>query len=188
VSSYLPAPATTTYNNSVNNQNQGNGFAVAALILGILPTGVIGIIFGILGLVRASKVGGKGRAMSWIGIVLSVLWIVGASTAVVLVASTVVKSANPACVSAVQVAGDSSAFDSVGNNPDAFEAQLRSTVVGLNSAAAVSTNSEATTAIKALAKDYQDLLDAVTNGQEPSGTLIDRLTEDAAAVDRACGH
>ena len=187
MSSYMPAPTTTTYGNSVNNQSQGNGFAVAALILGILPTGVIGIIFGILGLVRAGKVGSKGRAMSWIGIILSVLWIAGASTAVVLVASTVAKSANPACVDAVIVAGDSSAFDNAGSDPNAFETQLKATVSGLNAAAAKSTNAEATTAIKALAKDYQDLLDSVNNGQGPDGTLIDRLTEDAAAVDKACG-
>ena len=52
MSSYVPAPTPTTYGHPpANNQNQGNGFAVAALVLGIIPTGVIGIIFGILGLV-----------------------------------------------------------------------------------------------------------------------------------------
>jgi hypothetical protein len=125
--------------------------------------------------------------MSWIGIILSVLWIAGASTAVVLVASTVAKSANPGCVSAVVVAGDSSAFDNASSDAGAFETQLKSTVSGLNAAAAESTNAEATTAIKALAKDYQDLLDSVNSGQGPDGTLIDRLTADASAVDRACG-
>jgi hypothetical protein len=187
VSNYIPAPTATTYGYSANNQNQSNGFAVAALILGILPTGVIGIIFGILGLVRAGKVGGKGRAMSWIGIVLSVLWIAGASTIVVLAAATVSKSANPGCVNAVAVAGDPSVFANTGADPDAFKAQLTSTVAGLNTAAAQSTNAEATTAIKALARDYKALLDAVTNGQAPSDSLSEQLAKDADAVNAACG-
>jgi len=181
-------PISTTYGHPpVNNQNRSNGFAVAALVLGILPTGVIGIIFGILGLVRAGKVGGKGRAMSWIGIVLSVLWIVGASAIVVVAASTVAKSANPGCVSAVAVSGDGSNFTNASGDQAAFETELKKTIDGLNAAAAQSTNAEATTAIKALAADYQDLLDSVKGGEIPSPALTGRLTMDAIAVDQACG-
>ena len=184
----MPTPTSTTYGQPpATNQNQGNGFAVAALVLGILPTGVIGIVFGILGLVRAGKVGGRGRAMSWIGIVLSVLWIVGATAVVIVAASTVAKSANPGCVSAVLVAGDGSNFTNASGDPDAFKAELKKTVDGLNAAAAESTNAEATTAITALAGDYQGLLDAVSGGQIPSSSLTTKLSTDAAAVDRACG-
>jgi hypothetical protein len=170
-----------------NNQNQGNGFAVAALVLGIIPTGVLGIIFGILGLIRAGKVGGKGRVMSWIGLILSVLWIVGASVIVVLVATTVAKSANPGCVSAIVAAGDGSEFEKANGDPVAIEAQLKTTIAGLNTAAAQSTNPDATTAIKALANDYQDLLDSMTSEQGPSDELFTKITTDAGAVDKACG-
>jgi hypothetical protein len=187
VSSYLPAPiATPPGYPPPANQNQNNGFAVAALVLGIIPTGIVGIVFGILGLVRAGKVGGKGRALSWIGLILSVLWIVGASTIVVVAASSVVKAANPACADAVRAAGDSSTFDKASGDPGAFATQLKATVDGLNAAAAKSTNPAATTAIKALANDYNELLTAVTNGDSPSDTLISRMTDDAIAVDTAC--
>lgn len=78
----------------------GNGPAVTALILGILsalptltifltplaiPTAVPGVVFGIVGIVRSTRVGGRGRALALWGLCLSAapltllvfLWVAG---------------------------------------------------------------------------------------------------------------
>lgn len=66
-------------------QNQGNGMAVAGLVLGIIGVvlffipflcqilALLGIIFGALGMGKAKKVGGKGNGMAITGLVLGVL-------------------------------------------------------------------------------------------------------------------
>jgi hypothetical protein len=169
---YPPAPP----------QNQSNGLAVAGLIFGILPTPVLGIIFGILGLVRSGKVGGKGKAMSWIGIILSVLWI-AVSTTLVVVALGSVKS-NPGCDSAIIAAGASVNYNS--SDPAALQKQFKDVAAGLDSAAAESNDAAATTAIKKLADDYRAMADAMDTGNlDPA--LVDRITSDGQAVDQACG-
>lgn len=52
-----------------------NGFAVAALILGIIGGHVLAIILGIVALVQIKKTGDKGKGMAITGIVLSIVWI-----------------------------------------------------------------------------------------------------------------
>ncbi len=78
---------------------QGNGMAVAGLVLGILALvlffitwpswilAILGIIFGALGISKANKIGGKGKGMAIAGLVCAVLgllisivwtmWIIG---------------------------------------------------------------------------------------------------------------
>ncbi len=60
------------------------GFAIAALVLGIIPVfaGLLGIIFGGVALLRIRKSHKKGKAMAIAGIVLGTLWIVGIVVAV----------------------------------------------------------------------------------------------------------
>jgi len=58
-----------------------NGFAIAALVFGILPICFLGIIFAIVALVQTSKSGQKGKGMAIAGLVLSVLWLAGIVTA-----------------------------------------------------------------------------------------------------------
>ena len=67
------------------DQNQGNGMAVAGLVLGIIGLvlffvpficqilALLGIIFGALGMGKAKKIGGKGNGMAVTGLVLGVL-------------------------------------------------------------------------------------------------------------------
>ncbi|HEU5356724.1 MAG TPA: hypothetical protein VFU65_19810 [Actinocrinis sp.] len=59
------------YGGYVPPQPQKNGFAVAGFIL--FFTGILGLIFSILGLVRSGKVGGKGRGLAIAGLILSLL-------------------------------------------------------------------------------------------------------------------
>ena len=68
-----PVPPPGGYGYPMPPQAQKNGFSVAGLILSWLP--LLGIIFSILGLNRASKAGGKGRGMSIAGLVLSIAFI-----------------------------------------------------------------------------------------------------------------
>ena len=65
--------------------NQGNGMAVAGLVLGIIGLvlffvpficqilALLGIIFGALGMGKAKKIGGKGNGMAVTGLILGVL-------------------------------------------------------------------------------------------------------------------
>ena len=51
-----------------------DGFAIAALVFGILPCVPLGIIFGIIALVRIGKSGQRGKGLAIAGIVLASVW------------------------------------------------------------------------------------------------------------------
>jgi hypothetical protein len=69
-------------------QQQGNGMAVAGLVLGILGAvlffvpfigwilAILGIIFGAVGNSKANKIGGKGKGMAIAGLVLGLIGLV----------------------------------------------------------------------------------------------------------------
>ena len=87
-----------------------NGFAVAGLVLGIIPFmgGLLGIVFGAIGLSQTRRTGQRGRAMATAGLVLGSLWmllVVGA------VAASVMQDADRDDAGAVTTAGTESAYD-----------------------------------------------------------------------------
>jgi hypothetical protein len=168
---------------------QTNGFATAGLILGILPTGLIGLIFSILGLNRAGKVGGVGRTKSWIGLILSILWMAGGIALGVAVAGDVKKRLDPACISAE---GYFSTLEDKMNadqsNPDAVKKDLQDAVTQLNTDAGKTSNAATKAAILKLSGDVQELLSDIDSGTIPSDDLQTRLTTDGNAVDTACGR
>ncbi|MDH6108919.1 hypothetical protein P3T36_006288 [Kitasatospora sp. MAP12-15] len=160
-----------------------NGFAVAALVFGILGGIPLALIFGIVGLVRSKKAG-KGKVMSWIGILLALLWIVP----IALLVPHVLKATDAGCLSATaSVTSSADKLNADGNDPAAMKADLQNVVTQLNGDAGKAGNSAARTSIQALAGDYQQLLDSLTNGTAPSSDLTDRMTADANKVDSACG-
>ena len=69
-------------------QQQGNGMAVAGLVLGILALvlswltwpawimGILGIIFGAIGISKAGKIGGKGKGMAMAGLICAILGLI----------------------------------------------------------------------------------------------------------------
>lgn len=61
-----------------------NGFAVAALIFGIIGGVLLSVIFGIIGLSQTTKTGQNGRGLALAGLILSGVWIVVAGVAVVV--------------------------------------------------------------------------------------------------------
>jgi hypothetical protein len=64
-----------------------NGFAVAALVFGILG-GLLGFVFGIIALVQIRRKGQKGTGLAVAGLVLSALWLLAIGLGVVLVLAT----------------------------------------------------------------------------------------------------
>lgn len=80
---YLGAPAYPGYSPGTdpNARRRYSGWAIAALLTGLLLP-LVGILvavpLGIVALVKISKTGAKGRWMAIVGIILSVLWWVGA--------------------------------------------------------------------------------------------------------------
>lgn len=63
-----------------------DGFAVAALVLGIVPVfgGVLGIVFGFIARARTARTGQRGRGMATWGLALGSLWLVGVIAAVAI--------------------------------------------------------------------------------------------------------
>lgn len=65
-----------------------NGFAIAALVLGIIGGCLLGFIFGFLALRQIKKSGQDGRGMAIAGIILSALWLVVAIVVGIIAATT----------------------------------------------------------------------------------------------------
>lgn len=61
-----------------------NGFAIAALIFGILGGFLLSVIFGIVALVKIRKTGQSGKGLAIAGLALSGVWLLVIGTAVVL--------------------------------------------------------------------------------------------------------
>jgi len=97
-----PPPSPPSYFPPVEVHHQvpppkGNGMAVAAMVLGILAVvlcwvmlvnfilGVLGIIFGALGIARANKIGGTGKGMALAGLITGIFGILAGIVVVVFV-------------------------------------------------------------------------------------------------------
>jgi hypothetical protein len=166
---------------------RANGFAIASLIFGILPTVVLGIIFGIVGLVRAKTLG-SGKVMSWIGIVLSVLWAVPIAIVIGIGASHVSKAIDPGCTSArTTLTGMDTKIANDANNPTAFKDDLQTTITALKAAASKTKSDKARTAMTNTAADFQTLLDSLTSGTQLGADFQTKLQADADSVDTECG-
>jgi hypothetical protein len=76
---------------------QGNGFAVAGIVLAVLVW-PLGLIFSIIGLVKSKARYGAGKALSIVGIVVSL--VVGAAVIGLVVVAANSTAADPACISA----------------------------------------------------------------------------------------
>lgn len=175
---------------------QSNGLATAGLILGILPTSVVGAIVSILGIVRAGKVGGVGRARAWVGLVLSVLWTIVSVIviAALLLAGTstgkkIVERVDPGCVAAESyMSSVDSKMNADTNNPDAIKADIQAAIDELNKDAGKSHSTKAAADMRATAKDFQELLTDINTATAPSADLQSRVATDANAIDTDCGR
>lgn len=109
---YYPPPA-----------RQGtDGFAITALVLGFF--GVLGLVFGVVALLRIRRSGRPGRGLAIAGVVLSTLWIV-AVAAVVMTTDSAERSSD----GVVQVAGTVSTDDlQIGDCPKTLTEGRETTV------------------------------------------------------------
>jgi hypothetical protein len=168
-------------------QPQGsNGFATAGLILGILPTGIIGLIFSILGLVRAPKVGGAGRTRAWIGLVLSVLWIIGGGVFIAAAASSGVKQAVTCNQTEKSFETLATKIQNDSADKNAEIADFNQAISLLNSGASKVSDAKSASDMRKLAADFRELVNDVNTGTAPSSDLTTRLTADGNAVDADC--
>jgi hypothetical protein len=161
-----------------------NGFSIAAIILAFVVS-PLGIVFSILGIVRAGKVGGKGRILSIIALVISllgsVLW--GAFAYGVTRGVKQVVTCNQ---TERQIEDLSTRFQADSSDPAAYKKDLQDVINILNTSADKVSDSKSAADMRRAAADFQELLNDVNNGTEPSSTLGKRLTTDGAAVDKDC--
>ena len=80
---------------------QGNGFAIAGIILAILVP-LLGLIFSIIGLTKSKARAGAGKALSIAGIIVSVIAIAGYGSLFAVLANST--AADPGCISAESAA------------------------------------------------------------------------------------
>lgn len=86
---YPPGPQQPPYYPPPQPQRRGtNGFAIAALVFGIIGGFVLSVIFGIVALKQIRRSGQSGRGMAITGLVLSGLWAVLVTVAVIVAAAT----------------------------------------------------------------------------------------------------
>ncbi|HYK68891.1 MAG TPA: hypothetical protein VEV45_13155 [Streptosporangiaceae bacterium] len=188
---------------------QGNGYAVAGIILAIFVP-LLGLIFSIIGLVKSGARAGAGKALSIVGIVLSLVVGAGAAIAVALVANSVVHStaADPGCITAEHDAtqmgstinADGTALTQDEHNASAFQSDLQkfqsdmqSLQGQLSSALAKAQHQSVKSRISALTSDistFDASLQAVANGDTSQAnqmnTAANKIQTDGTALDSTC--
>jgi peptidoglycan hydrolase CwlO-like protein len=188
---------------------RSNGFAVAGIILAIFAP-LLGLIFSIIGLAKSNARGGAGKALSIVGIVLSLVVGAAATIVVVEVATSVAHSpaADPGCISAehdaTQMSGtltaDGAAITRDANNPAAvrtdlqnFQTDMQSLQGQLSSAQGEAQHQSVKARIAALTSDISTLsasLQAIEGGNISQASQLNaiasKLQSDGDALDSAC--
>jgi hypothetical protein len=168
---------------------QTNGLATAGLWLGILPTGLIGLVFSILGLRRAGQIGGVGRGKAMTGLILSILWTIVYTAAAVAFAIGVKQGVTQA-VSCQQVERNiqtiSTRLRSDTADPAAVKTDIQQIIDELNKGADSVGDEKSAADMRKLAGEYQELLADLNSGTTPAADLTSRLVTDGAAVDADC--
>jgi hypothetical protein len=168
----------------------GNRFATASLVSGILGiTGIgiaAGIVFGILGLDRSRRRRVSGRLRCWIGIIASLAW----AGLFVYVVPHVIKAADPGCSAFKESAlarydRAIEDFDARTDGPQAT-ADLNRAIEGVRAAADKSRNATSRAALRKLSLQLSHVRSDAAKGQVP-GSVMQALNHDANVADSACG-
>jgi hypothetical protein len=184
---------------------RGNGFAVAGIVLAVLAP-LLGLIFSIIGLAKSKAREGAGKALSIVGIVVSLVVSGAAVTAIAVVASST--AADPGCISAENDArqmtntlnADSAAMTRDANNSSAERADLQKFLTDMRSlqnqwsaAEAQATHQSVKAQIAAVVSDMSVLtssLQAIENGNTSDvnqmTTAASKLQSDANTLDSTC--
>ena len=172
------------------DHRSGNGFATAALVLGVtgvtLVTVVPGLVFGILGLRRAASCG-AGRMRSWLGIGLCLFWAAAAS----YLLPHLVRAADPGCAAykgSALTAYNRVISDFSGSHVAPHLAGDVSRAVSELEAAADRSRDPATArALSVLTRDLRTVRGELRAGSVVPGTAMQALNRDAARTDASCG-
>jgi hypothetical protein len=188
---------------------QGNGFAVAGISLAIVP--ILGLIFSIIGLAK-SGARGAGKALSIVGIIVSLVVTAGVGVVLYKVATNVAHSTalDPGCISAendarqmsTTITADGAAIsrDEKSNNASAvltdlhkFVTDMQSLQTRLSSAQAQAQHQSVKTQIAALSTDIQTLdssLQGLESGNTSDASVLattaTKLESDANTLDSTC--
>ena len=185
-----------------------NGFALAGAIICFAQ--LFGLIFSIIGLVKAKSLGGAGKTAATVGIVLSILFAGGYGFAAVKLASST--ALDPACISSEAAAtsmqskltADETALTTAENANDTagiktaldtMVSDLQTVKGELDTDLTKATHADVKTKLQALDTDLGKLLSdvpAVESGNSSAATdlatVANRLTPDGDAVDSLCGN
>ena len=172
------------------DHRSGNGFATAALVLGVtgvtLVTVVPGLVFGILGLRRAASCG-AGRMRSWLGIGLCLFWAAAAS----YLLPHLVRAADPGCAAykgSALTAYNRVILDFSGSHVAPHLAgDVARAVSELEAAADRSRDPATARALSVLTRDLRTVRGELRTGAVVPGTAMQALNRDAARTDAACG-
>jgi hypothetical protein len=179
-------PAPGGYPTAAPAQQGTNGLAVAGLILAFLVA-PIGFILSLIAMIQTSRRRQKGRGLAIAGLVISLLAMASGAVAIAVVAATVGKNittvADPGCTAGKDVIMNTASMPS---DPASVKAQLQTAVDGLNAAAAKAEHDNVRNAMKALAGDYNQLVQALNTGTAPPADLEQKVATDAEQIDSLC--
>jgi hypothetical protein len=183
-------PGVQVLDGASREHRRGNGFATAALALGVAGVTVVtivpGVVFGILGLRRAAACG-AGRMRSWLGIGLCLFWAAAAS----YLLPHLVRAADPGCAAykgPALTAYNRVISDFNGSHATPHLAGDVSRAIGELEAAADRSRDPATArALSVLTRDLHTVLGELRTGAVVPGTAMHALNRDAARADAACG-
>jgi hypothetical protein len=173
-----------------SDEPQPNGFATTSLVCGILGvTGVgvvLGLLFGIIGLVRARR-RRSGKVRCWLGIAAALLWAVPWA----YLSSHAVKAADPGCSAykgpaLTRYNRAIEAFDSRQNSAR-IVADFNIAITALRNAAAQSQDPASKSALETLTHQLGKALTDEEAGQVPPPPVMRALNHDAAQADTTCG-
>lgn len=158
-----------------------SGLAIAGLILAFVFA-PLGFILSIFGLVSAGKPGRKGKGLAIAGLIVSLLIMAGIGAGIALALNS--KVADPGCTE-----GKAAITENVADGSDvvAYKASLQKSIDGLNAAAAKAEHDDVRDAMKAVADDYTQIIQAIDTGDTAKmSALGDKVIADAEKVDSLC--
>jgi hypothetical protein len=191
---YATGAWSTSSLTSEETEPERNGFAIAGFVFGLLGNAcALGWVFSIVGLIKARRAR-SGAGFAWAGLLLSTVWVaVGwlyIYPKVFETAKTIQKRTDAGCVAFQDFTQTPLGKKDLSQDKDAktLMADLQGTVDALRAAAGKSASADTKAALNKLAGDFQALHDAVKTGKQPAASLEQKLTDDAAAIDTACGN
>jgi hypothetical protein len=164
-----------------------NGFATAALVCGILPLPPLGMLFGVIGLLRVRRRRGVGRVRALLGIVFAVLWSIPILNGVASGWSHLSHRLDPACIGVVVYTGQVEArVRGDGNDVHAIVVELTTAAAELRADAAKSNHPQTAADLRTAAGHIDTLRADVAAGRAPSSTLTAQLTDDVKTIQTDC--